>query len=102
MYNFLTQYVDIRKTSISLPAVNDLVSYTLIKIRDFCEHIDRDCNKVLKKFFSFKPFGYEIADYLIRRLKNSDFNGDVQILKNKIEEIEKTGFVNGKTFGMGY
>lgn len=102
MYNFLTQYIDVRKMSISLPAINDLVAYTLSKTRDFCEHIERDCNKVLKKFFSIKPFGYDIADYLIRRLKNSDFNGDVESLKKEIEEIEKTGFINAKVSGIGY
>lgn len=102
MYNFITQYIDIRKMRISLPDVDDLVNYTMSKIRDFVTHVERGTDELLKAFFSENSYGFDTADYIIRHLKASDYDGSLEKLNAKIEELKKTSFLKGRLSGFGY
>lgn len=96
MYDFLSRYDEIRLVRIPLPEPKVLVEYTTDKIYDFSTHINPKSTEILNDYFSKNNGGYDMADYLIRYLKNSGYDGEPDPLKEAIANVDpKWNSVNG-------
>ena len=102
MYDILNQYSEYRLVDLGLPEINDLVEYTVSKIRDFSTHVKKPVYKALEQYYINKNCGYETADILVRQLKANDFTGDVEDLNKTIEQIDSNSRIDGSSLGFGY
>ncbi len=102
MYDILNQYSEYRLVDLGLPEVNDLVEYTVSKIRDFSTHVKKPIYKFLEQYYENKKCGYETAEQLVRILKANSFMGKEEDLKKAIEQMDADGKTGGSSLGFGY
>ncbi len=102
MYDVLSQYSEYRIVNLGLPEINDLVEYTVSRIRDYTTHVKKPIYKSLENYYEKKKCGYETADRLVRLLKANNFTGKVEDLSTIIEQMEANSRVSGSSLGFGY
>lgn len=85
MYNCLSSYDEIRVVNIPLPDAKALTDYTVDKIRAF-SHVKGPVQTLLQDYYSQMKCGYDYADYLVRYLKSTGFEGDLSSMKEATEE----------------
>ncbi len=102
MYDFLSRYDEIRMVNIPLPDAKVLTDYTVSKIRDFSLHVKSPVYAYLQKYFSRLNCGYDLADYLVRYLKNSGYSGDLAQIKEATEKVDAVWHANNVNTGFGY
>jgi len=100
MFENLSRFSEIRKLEIPLPTAKQLTEYTVSKIRDFSLHVKNPVYNYIQKFYSQNKFGYDTADFLVRQLKNAEYQGDHQMLKDIFENYVSSN--NGKASMLGY
>lgn len=101
VYNYLSQFDEYRKTVISLPSPKTLSDYTVMNIRNFSLHVKSSVSGFLYKYYEQNPCGFEKADYIVRYLKNEEYNGNLPEIKRLIKEIDDV-FSKGNSAEYGY
>ncbi len=91
MYQFLTQYLELDQLTFSLPTPKKLTEYTFSGVRDFCLHIDAAAQQYLEDWFKERTYGFDEADYVVRKLKAHQYQGDLDMLKDVLTEAEALG-----------
>ena len=102
MYDYLSRYDDIRMVNIPLPDAKTLTDYTVSKIRDFSLHVKSPVYAFLQKYYSRMKCGYDLADYLVRYLRNTGYAGDLPPMKDATEKVETLWRTNNINTGFGY
>lgn len=102
LYDTVMLYENYRYMEISLPTPNELCEYTMSHIRDFSLHIKRPVAVHLESYFQENCCGYETADYIIRRLKSSGYDGELEGLQNLLAENILSKNMPGSSLGFGY
>lgn len=102
MYDYLSRYDEIRLVSIPLPDAKTLTDYTVSKIRDFSLHVKSPVYAFLQKYYSRVKCGYDLADYLVRYLKNTGYTGDLPPMKEAIEKVDAVWSTNYTNTSFGY
>ena len=102
MHDFLSRYDEIRMISIPLPDAKTLTDYTVSKIRDFSLHVKSPVYAFLQKYFSKKKCGYDLADYLVRYLRNTGYSGDLPPMKEATEKVDAIWHTSSANTGFGY
>ena len=98
----LSQFNDFKRIDFKLPSANLLTEYTVSNLREFCLHIKNPLYAFINKYYMNKEVGFEFADYLVKSLKNKDFKGDLQMLKEVVKEIENDSDIIVCNKGIGY
>lgn len=102
LYSAISQYIEISQSSIPLPTPRELTDYTISNVRDFSLHVSKTVTDYLMEFYSKKAFGYDTADYLIKRLKDGGYKGDLTTIKEMVADIDKSLRISGSPLGYGY
>lgn len=101
-FDYLSRYDEIRMVSIPLPDATALTDYTVSSIRDFSLHVKTPVCAFLHKYYSRKGCGYDLADFLVRYLKNTGYTGDLPSMKEATEKIDVLWRTNNTYTGFGY
>ena len=56
----------------------------------------------LQKYYARLNCGFDLADYLIRYLKNTGYSGDLQPMKDAVEKVDSVWHLNGSSVNYGY
>lgn len=102
MYDYLSRYDEIRMVNIPLPDAKVLTDYTVSKIRDFSLHVKNPVCSFLQQYYSRLKCGYDLADYLVRYLKNAGYSGDLPQMKEATEKVDAVWHANRMNNGFGY
>lgn len=102
MFEFLSRFAEIRKLEIPLPSAKQLTEYTVSKIRDFSLHVKNPVYFYIQKYYTHNNFGYDVADYLVRQLKNAGYQGDIQTVKDIFGNYEASNGKKVSKLGYGY
>ena len=102
MYESVSQYDEIRKVNIPLPSAKELTEYTIAKIRDFSLHVKSPVYSYLQKYYSQRSGGFDYADYLVRYLKDKNYQGDLPEMKETVLEIDAKTTSGGSKSNFGY
>lgn len=102
MYENIARYGEIRRMCIGLPSAKELTEYTVEKIRDFSLHVRKPVSEYLEKYYSDRPVGYDFADYLVRCLKNSAYDGNLDAMMKTTADIASKGAAGGAVSDYGY
>ena len=101
IYEYLTRYMEVRKVEMSLPEPRRLAEYSISEIRHFCLHISAEVSVLLEEFFEAHRCGYEAAEYLCRKLKNTGYDGSREQMQLQMDELVRSHCMSGSSAGFG-
>jgi hypothetical protein len=102
MHDNISQFGFFRLLSIPLASPRALTDYTIHHIRDFTLHVLNAVDEVLYDFYTQKSYGYDMADFIVRQLRNAEYLGDLDGIKTVLEETLRSQGVSGSSSNFGY
>lgn len=102
VYSTILHHIDVVKTVLPEPTRQQLLDYTIEGLSELYTPLEDGILAFFQAFYNENKLGYDSADYLIRQMKLSGFQGTLEEIRKHIANIDIQSLTSGSYNGWGY